>query len=128
MDTFYKIIELIENSSTVSDIIDTSNNALENYNKPYAIEILKSGGIYGRTFDKYILLKYEYSHFDETVEVSNYSNLSIEYVLPQTQSENGKWVKDFNEDERAFWTHNIANLILISGRKNSQLSNSEFCR
>ena len=73
-----------------------------------------------------ILLKYEYKMQDNSSHISGYTNLSIEHVLPQTPEENSQWCKDFSEEERNFWTHNIANLILINFRKNSALSNSEF--
>jgi len=66
------------------------------------------------------------NQIDDTAVVSDYSNLSIEHVLPQTPNDNSQWLKDFTELEREKWTHNIANLIIISGRKNSSLSNLDF--
>lgn len=126
MDSFHKIISLINDSNTPEDILDVKNNALENYNKDNAVNIIKNEGIYGRTFDKYILLKYEYLNLDNTVVVSDYSNLSIEHVLPQKPNNDSQWVQDFTEEQREIWTHNIANLIIINGRKNSALSNLDF--
>jgi len=126
MDSFYKIIELIDKSNSPADILYASDNAITNSNKSNAISILKTEGIYGRNFDKYLLLRYEYKNLDDTAVVSDYSNLSIEHVLPQTPNDNSQWLKDFTELEREKWTHNIANLIIISGRKNSSLSNLDF--
>ena len=126
MDSFYKIIDQIDNSSSPEDILDTSVTALKNYNKDSAANIIKNEGIYGRIFDKYILLRYEYLNQDNTVVISDYTNLSIEHVLPQNPDINSQWVNDFTEKERDKWTHNIANLILINGRKNSALSNLDF--
>ena len=94
--------------------------------KKTVINTIKNDSVYGRSYDKYLLLKYEYKMQDNSSHLSGYTNLSIEHVLPQTPEENSQWCKDFSEEERNFWTHNIANLILINFRKNSALSNSEF--
>ena len=51
--------------------------------------------------------------------------ISIEHVLPQNPM--CKWLKWFpDSDEREDWTHRLANLVLLSRRKNSQASNYEF--
>ena len=53
--------------------------------------------------------------------------ISIEHVLPQNPREDSEWLKLFpNEEERAQWTHKLANLVLLSRRKNSQAQNYEF--
>ena len=51
--------------------------------------------------------------------------ISIEHVLPQKPM--GKWIEWFPDaDERVQWTHKLANLVLLSRRKNSQASNYDF--
>ena len=53
--------------------------------------------------------------------------ISIEHVLPQNPSLNSQWMQWFSDpDERREWTHKIANLVLLSRRKNSSASNYEF--
>ena len=53
--------------------------------------------------------------------------ISIEHVLPQRPSDGSQWLDWFPDpDERGEWTHAIANLVLLSRRKNSQASNYEF--
>ena len=84
------------------------------------------GDIYGRRFARYILLKYEYLLGDNTVHLSNYKTISVEHVLPQKPPKNSEWLEKFNEEERVEWTNKLANLILISKRKNSSLSNLDF--
>ena len=55
--------------------------------------------------------------------------VSIEHVLPQSPEENSQWVEWFpDEEERNRWTHRLANLVLLSRRKNSRASNYEFER
>ena len=57
------------------------------------------------------------------------SLVSIEHVLPQNPKTGSEWLRWFSEeDERAYWTHRVANLVLLSGRKNARASNFEFGR
>ena len=56
-----------------------------------------------------------------------HSTISIEHVLPQTPEEGSEWLSWFPDDEaRANWTDRLANLVLLSRRKNSRASNFEF--
>ena len=55
--------------------------------------------------------------------------LSIEHVLPQTPSADSVWLNWFPDpDQREFWTHRLANLVLLSRRKNTQARNFDFER
>lgn len=56
-----------------------------------------------------------------------YPIISIEHVLPQNPSDESQWMEWFpEEDVREAWTHRLANLVLLSRRKNSGASNYEF--
>ena len=50
----------------------------------------------------------------------------MEHVLPQNPKNDSEWNKIFTEDEKVYWTNKLANLVLISKRKNSALGNSDF--
>ena len=55
--------------------------------------------------------------------------ITVEHVLPQNPRLNSQWLMWFpNEDERLCWTHRLANLVLLSRRKNSYASNWDFER
>ena len=55
--------------------------------------------------------------------------VSIEHVLPQSPPDDSQWMKWFpDEEERRQWTHRLANLVLLSRRKNTRASNYEFER
>ena len=55
--------------------------------------------------------------------------VSIEHVLPQSPPAGSQWIEWFpDEEERARWTHRLANLVLLSQRKNTRASNFEFDR
>jgi hypothetical protein len=52
--------------------------------------------------------------------------ISVEHVLPQSPSEGSSWRAWFTDEEREAWVHKLANLVLLTRRKNSQASNYEF--
>ena len=58
---------------------------------------------------------------------TSHSIISIEHVLPQNPSEGSQWFNWFPDERiRMEWTHKLANLVLLSRRKNSQANNGEF--
>jgi len=55
--------------------------------------------------------------------------ITVEHVLPQNPTANSEWLSSFpEEDTREYWTHKLANLVLLSRRKNSAASNWDFQR
>ena len=118
-----RILKEIEKSNNYHDIL--SNTTIFDVNKDELRKTL-NGEIYGKQFAKYILLKYEYLQGDNTVHLSDYTNISVEHILPQNPQDSSKWRSIFTDDERKNWTNKLANLILISRRKNSTLSNLDF--
>jgi hypothetical protein len=57
----------------------------------------------------------------------DHSTVSVEHVLPQTPQVDSSWFSDFNDDAiREGWTHRLANLMLLTIRKNAQASNWDF--
>ncbi|MBT2290159.1 DUF262 domain-containing protein [Paenibacillus albidus] len=84
------------------------------------------GYIYKKQYTRYLLLKIEYLSGDNTVHLSNYQYITVEHILPQNPPKNSQWVRDFREESRQYWTNRIANLVLISQKKNSALSNQDF--
>jgi hypothetical protein len=53
--------------------------------------------------------------------------VSVEHVLPQNPSLGSQWLADFPEEsDRNAWVHRLANLVLLTRRKNTQASNLDF--
>jgi hypothetical protein len=52
--------------------------------------------------------------------------ITVEHVLPQHPREGSRWAEDFTPDERAYWVHRLANLVLLDKRKNSEAQNFDF--
>lgn len=77
---------------------------------------------------KPLLLRLDSLLADKGVEYTD-PVISVEHVLPQNPKDGSKWVSWFpDEQERQEWTHKLANLVLLSRKKNSQASNFEFDR
>ncbi len=54
------------------------------------------------------------------------NDFHVEHILPQNPDPSSQWVKDFSEEERELYTHSLANLTLLGGKKNAQASNLDF--
>jgi len=52
--------------------------------------------------------------------------ITVEHVLPQSPASGSHWIADFSLDEREYWLHRLANLVLLDRRKNSAAANLGF--
>lgn len=75
--------------------------------------------------------RYVLERLDETLAATpgvtyTHKIVTVEHVLPQTPKPNSQWLRDFDDDERSFWTHRLANLVLLNQAKNAQAQNYDF--
>lgn len=57
----------------------------------------------------------------------DYSIITVEHVLPQNPNPGSRWIVDFPDEQvRSSWVHRLANLVLLTRRKNTQASNLDF--
>ncbi|BAW78836.1 putative uncharacterized protein [Helicobacter pylori] len=73
-----------------------------------------------------ILVEYFMSDDPKPKRIQMDKNLHVEHILPQKPTLSSQWAKDFSEEERERYTHSLANLTLLGGKKNSQASNLDF--
>ncbi len=81
-----------------------------------------------------ILVEYFMSDDANPAYIKMDDDLHVERILPQDPDPSSQWVKDFSEEERELYTHSLANLTLLGGKKNtkalkealSQASNQDF--
>ncbi|GAA7431033.1 DUF262 domain-containing protein [Helicobacter pylori] len=74
-----------------------------------------------------ILILVEYSMSDDFYPKRiQKDDFHVEHILPQKPNLSSQWVKDFSEEERGLYTHSLANLTLLGGKKNAQASNLDF--
>src|SRR5262249_33105307 len=102
-----------------------ANGEVFSYNRE-AIRAAIAGPVYGKNFARYILLRLEYHLQDRSQPFAPFNRISVEHVLPQNPKAGSRWLLSFNEAERETWTHRLANLVLLSRIKNTELSNREF--
>ncbi|GAA9158609.1 DUF262 domain-containing protein [Helicobacter pylori] len=77
-----------------------------------------------------ILVNYFMSDNANPAYIKMDDDLHVEHILPQNPDPSSQWVKDFSEEERELYTHSLANLTLLGGKKNtkalSQTLNQDF--
>ncbi|GAA9752316.1 DUF262 domain-containing protein [Helicobacter pylori] len=81
-----------------------------------------------------ILVEYFMSDDANPAYIKMDDDLHVERILPQDPNPLSQWAKDFSEEERELYTHSLANLTLLGGKKNtkalkealSQASNQDF--
>ena len=124
LENMNKILKAIEIGENYNDILNNKNLFSFDINN---FKNIINGNIYGERYCKYLLLKIEYLSLDsEVAYIGNYKNISIEHVLPQNPKEDSEWKTKFSNEDREEWTNKLGNLILLTKRKNSKLSNLEF--
>lgn len=120
---YYNVISKINegtNKEEISGLIYGHTNNTEFFN------LLRSN-VYGMSYAKAILLRIDSARQDDSV-IKTYSGaISIEHILPQTATDI-YWSSRFNEIEIIENVHKLGNLVLLSGRKNSQAQNYSFDR
>ncbi|MFP6195233.1 DUF262 domain-containing protein [Helicobacter pylori] len=77
-----------------------------------------------------ILVEYFMSDNANPAYIKMDDDLHVERILPENPDPSSQWVKDFSEEERGLYTHSLANLTLLGGKKNtkalSQVLNQDF--
>ncbi|EMH24344.1 DUF262 domain-containing protein [Helicobacter pylori] len=126
----------IENiASIVKKYLDIDNNVTQHFKENLEDDHLytKFYFINGKTpkkdsWLKPILILVEYSMSDDPCpkRIQMDKNLHIEHILSQQPGSSSQWVRDFSEEERGLYTHSLANLTLLGGKKNTQASNKDF--
>lgn len=67
-----------------------------------------------------ILVEYFMSDDANPAYIKMDDDLHVECILPQDPDPSSQWVKDFSEEERELYTHSLANLTLLGGKKNTK--------
>lgn len=125
--TSFNILSLVKKGKNIEEISKEIRNNLERYATTKSFkEELDSSWVYGRKWDRAVLLLIEYFSTDDSkinfIPIG--SKLHLEHILPQNPRK--EWEKIFTDEEREEWTDALANLTLLSMRKNIQASNLSF--
>ena len=74
-----------------------------------------------------LLLKLEGTFLEQAGGASyQWQTVTVEHVLPQSPPTDSEWRVWFTAEEREEWTHKLANLVLLSRRRNTAASNRPY--
>ena len=121
------LLHAIESGATLSD--STGPLQLTDSEKEQILQAL-DGPIYrkGSRVPLILLRRLDSALADEGASYYH-SVISVEHVLPQSPDAGSEWIRNFpDQEEREQWTHKLANLVLLSRRKNARAANYDFGR
>ena len=121
--SMYAILKAIGRSKTPKELF--AHKSVFFYDKK-AVGRRLNDPVFGTGFCRYLLLKIEYILKDPSEAFPAFNNMSIEHILPQRLGRQSQWRKDFTPDQSFYWRNRIANLVLLSRRKNTRLANKDF--
>lgn len=131
--TCCNIINALKEKKNIDDIISIARKNLDEYSvTQHFKENLRDSLVYKKQptsnpWIKPILILVEYFMSDEPKPKRIQTNdFHVEHILPQKPTLSSQWAKDFSEEEREHYTHSLANLTLLGGKKNTKASNFDF--
>ncbi len=123
LERYGKVLEALEGGDDVA--LETRMSLTEKEKRKIRERL--DGNLYELTKVRaYVLLRLD-TALSGGGAVYNYPIITIEHVLPQTPQKASQWMVWFPEEsQREAWTHRIANLVLLSRKKNSEAQNYDF--
>ena len=124
---YRELLQVIESGTSLLDA--TGPLHLADFEKEQILQAL-DGPIYrkGSRVPLILLRRLDSALADEGASY-DHSVISVEHVLPQSPDSGSEWIRDFpDQEERERWTHRLANLVLLSRRKNARAANYDFGR
>ena len=124
INRYADILRVIQNGEELFE--DDSVLQLRAEEKSAILQALE-GNVYSQLRVRRTLLLRLDSLLTEGGVTPEYPVITIEHVLPQNPHKCSQWIKWFPDEEmRNLWTHRLANLVLLSRRRNSAANNREF--
>ncbi|WQR90677.1 DUF262 domain-containing protein [Helicobacter pylori] len=137
--TCCNIINALKEEKSIENIASIVKKYLDNNNvTQHFKENLEDNNLYKKLYNKrlsclkpiLILVEYFMSDNANPAYIKMDDDLHVERILPENPDPSSQWVKDFSEEERGLYTHSLANLTLLGGKKNtkalSQVLNQDF--
>ncbi|GHQ92604.1 hypothetical protein VN1240_04160 [Helicobacter pylori] len=132
--TCCNIINALKEKKSIENIISIVKEYLKNKNITQSFrENLQDSNLYTKfyfagksgkknSWVKPVLILVEYFMSDDAnpAYIKMDDDLHVERILPQDPDPSSQWVKDFSEEERECYTHSLANLTLLGGKKNTK--------
>ncbi|GAA8155634.1 DUF262 domain-containing protein [Helicobacter pylori] len=133
--TCCNIIKALKEKKSMEHIVSIARSNLDEYSvTQYFEKNMRDGHLYEKyqkssknSWLKPVLILVEYFMSDDPKPKRIQTNdFHVEHILPQKLTLSSQWAKDFSEEERERYTHSLANLTLLGGKKNTQASNLDF--
>ncbi len=133
--TCCNIIKALKEKKSMEHIVSIARKNLDEYSvTQHFKENLRDDHLYEKhkkssknSWLKPILILVEYFMSDDPKPKRIQTNdFHVEHILPQKPTLSSQWAKDFSEEERERYTHSLANLTLLGGKKNNEASNLDF--
>lgn len=125
--TSFNILKLINKKESIDAVKSEMKKNLDEYSTTTKFkEELSSSHVYGRKWSRAILLLIEYFSSDNSNQtfIRIGRKLHLEHILPQTPTT--EWKNAFDIEDIEKWTNSLANLTLLSMKKNIQAKNHSF--
>ncbi|MGT0065427.1 HNH endonuclease family protein, partial [Helicobacter pylori] len=132
--TCCNIIKALKEKKSMEHIVSIAIKNLDEYSvTQHFKENLRDSHVYKKQSTKnpyikpiLILVEYFMSDDPKPKRIQMDRNLHVEHILPQNPTLSSQWAKDFSEEERERYTHSLANLTLLGGKRNIDASNLDF--
>lgn len=92
----------------------------------YILKILNDNLYLIKKIRLYVLLRLD-AALSEGKASYNFSNITVEHILPQNPKSDSDWVKLFpSQEQHEKYVHRIGNSVLLSSSKNTEAQNYDF--
>lgn len=117
--------DLLKEIEKHDDILDSGSSLDLSNQEKEATLVRLDGEVYLDKPARYVLMRLEEARSAGGVKFEH-KVISVEHVLPQGPHLDSEWRKLFSDKQRLYWTHRLANLLLLPIRKNRDAQNYDF--
>ncbi|MBF5028120.1 MULTISPECIES: DUF262 domain-containing protein [unclassified Micromonospora] len=108
--------------------LDAPSLALSEVEKKEVTEKLNGDLYLQEKVRRYVLLRLDELLAGAPGVTYEHARITVEHVLPQNPAPASLWKVRFTDEQREYWTHRVANLVLLNRAKNSQARNFDFTK
>lgn len=123
IERYGRVLEALDRGTDLYG--DTSPLQLDYSERAETLDLLRSEIYRVTRIRLYVLLRLD-SALSSGGASYDHPLITVEHVLPQSPLPGSTWQTWFTDEEHRHWVHRLANLVLLTRRKNAEASNYEF--
>lgn len=125
----FNMIAALKNNKGLNAIKDIAKKSLDRFNSEelFNSELRMENAYEQADWIKPVLIMYDNFISENPKLVISGKNITLEHILPKSTG-GTSWQKCFTQEEILRYKNSMANLLLLSQRKNSQASNMDFAK